>query len=310
MSNNKIMLTMLKALSYAEIDVKKNYRIDRIIENIIHHAPKQLYEMWDQEIAVDGYKLPVRLFSPKKFRSPEILLFFHGGGWVEGNIETYTKSCAELSRHTGRRVLSVDYRLAPEYPFPCAPEDCYMVARELFLHTTQPETAGDRIILMGDSAGGNLAAVVSLMAADRGEFHVKRQILLYPSTYNDHSLASPFPSVIEKGTDFLLTSKRLCDYQDLYLQNKEDINNPYFAPLLSDRLEHQPKTLLITAEHDPLRDEGEAYGKKLSKYGNDVICYRMKDALHGFFSLPLPFKHVRQCYELINEFLDEVIENG
>lgn len=309
MAINPFMMAALKALSYTEIDVTKNYRADRLIDNITHPSLKLLYEMWDRKITIDGYDLPVRSFSPKKQRSQEVLLFFHGGGWVSGNIESYTATCAELANQTGRRVLSVDYRLAPEYPFPCAAEDCYRVARELFLHSTPPETAADRIILIGDSAGGNLAAVVSLMAADRGEFRVKRQILIYPSTYNDHSEASPFPSIVENGKDFLLSSKRICEYQELYLQKQEDKFSPYFAPLLSDHLEHQPKTLLITAEYDPLRDEGEAYGEKLKEYGNDVTQYRMKDALHGFFSLPLRFTHVKQCYRLINAFLDGVNDN-
>lgn len=310
MAINPFMRAALKALSYTEIDVKKNFRADRIINNIMHPSLKLLYDMWDHKIMVGGYELPVRCFSPKQPRSQEVILFFHGGGWVSGNIESYTKTCADLAAQTGRRVLCVDYRLAPEYPFPFATEDCYLVVRELFLHSTPLETAGDRIILMGDSAGGNLAAVVSLMAADRGEFRVKKQILLYPSTYNDHSETSPFPSITENGKDFLLTSKKICDYQDLYIQNEEYLSNPYFAPLLSDHLENQPKTLLITAENDPLRDEGEAYGEKLREFGNDVITYRIKDALHGFFSLPLHFTHVKQCYQRINEFLDGVNENG
>jgi len=304
MAINPFMRAVLNALSYTDIDVKKNYMADRIINNITHPSLNLLYEMWDHKIMVDEYELPVRAFSPKQLRSQEVLLFFHGGGWVSGNIESYTKTCAELAAQTGRRVLSVDYRLAPEYPFPCAAEDCYEVARELFLHSTPLETAGDRIILMGDSAGGNLAAVVSLMAADRGEFKVEKQILLYPSTYNDHSEASKFPSIIENGKGFLLTSKKICDYQDLYIQKEEDLTNPYFAPLLSNHLEHQPKTLLITAEYDPLRDEGEAYGEKLREFGNEVVTYRMKEALHGFFLLPLRFAHVKQCYKQINVFLD------
>ncbi|MEI6100973.1 MAG: alpha/beta hydrolase, partial [Eubacteriales bacterium] len=236
-------------------------------------------------------------------------LFFHGGGWVSGNIVSYTKTCTELAKQTGRRVLSVDYRRAPEYPFPCAAEDCYQITRELFLHSKPLESTDDSIILMGDSAGGNLAAAVSLMAADRGEFKVQKQILIYPSTFNDHSKTSPFPSINENGNDFLLTSKKICDYQDLYIQNQEDLTNPYFAPLLSNHLENQPNTLLITAEFDPLRDEGEEYGKKLRRFGNNITIHRMKDALHGFFSLPYPFYQVKQCYEWINKFLDGVPVN-
>lgn len=305
MTINPMIRAVLKIISRVEINVKKYYRLDRFVNNLMHPSLKLRYKMWDRKITVDGYNLPVRLFSPRKLRTGEVILFFHGGGWVSGNIESYTKICADLAEQTDRRVLSVDYRLAPEYPFPYAAEDCYQAARELFLHSTTFETSSSRIVLMGDSAGASLAAAVSLMAADRGEFRVKRQILLYPLTYNDHSEDSPFLSVTENGRDFLLTSKKIRDYQDLYVRNKEDLNNPYFAPLLSERLGGQPKTLLITAEYDPLRDEGEAYGEKLKKFGNDVTVYRMSDALHGFFSLSQRFTQVRQCYQLINKFLKE-----
>lgn len=303
MAINPFMHGVLKLLSYRGSGSKFNYRIDRMIDRLLHPSFKPLFKMWDHKIMVDGYELQVRDFIPRQLRSKEIILFFHGGGWVSGDIESYTKICADLGGQTGRRILSVDYRLAPEFPFPQAAEDCYRIARELYLRTQVP---ADSIILMGDSAGGNLAAVVSLMAADRGEFQVKRQILIYPSTYNDHSETSPFPSIAKNGKGFLLTSKKLCDYQDLYIKNKEDLLSPYFAPLLAERLDSQPATLVVTAEYDPLRDEGEEYAKKLAAYGNNVTVHRMKDALHGFFSLPLAFRQVKQCYKWINEFLDGV----
>lgn len=302
---NSLAKTVLKVLSDMEIDVKKHYRMERALNRVMHPSLKLRYEIWDRKIVTDGFSLPVRVFSPKQILSKEVILFFHGGGWVSGDIESYTGVCAGLAKETGRRVMSVDYRLAPEHPFPCGVEDCYLVARELFLHSTPKETAGDRIILMGDSAGGNLAAAVSLMAADRGEFRIKRQILLYPSTYNDHTATSPFHSITENGKDYLLTSKKIQDFQDLYIRNLEDLNSPYFAPLLSDRLEGQPKTLLITAEYDPLRDEGEAFGEKLREFGNDVSIHRINDALHGFFSFSSWFVQVGKCYRLINQFLEE-----
>lgn len=307
MAINPFMHGVLKLLSYRGSHTKLNYRIDRMIHNILHPSFKPHYKMWDHKIMVDGYELQVRDFVPEQCRSQEIILFFHGGGWVSGNIESYTKTCMDLAKQTGRRVLSVDYRLAPEFPFPRGAEDCYRIARELYLLT--PECCADRIILMGDSAGGNLAAAVSLMAADRGEFQVKKQILIYPSTYNDHSERSPFPSIARCGKGYLLTAKKLCDYQDLYIQNKEDLVSPYFAPLLANHLESQPSTLLITAEFDPLRDEGEEYAKKLMAFGSSVTIRRMKDALHGFFSLPPQFSQVKQCYRWINEFLDGVQTN-
>ncbi len=304
MAMNPFLRAVFKALSDASIDVKKHYRMERILTRAAHPSLRLRYAMWNRRITADGHSIPVRIFSPRQRKSEEIILFFHGGGWVSGNIESYTGVCADLAKNTGRRVMSVDYRLAPEYPFPCALEDCYRAARELFLHAA-PRTAAGRIILMGDSAGGNLAAAVSLLAADRGEFRVGRQILLYPLTYNDHTEASPFRSVSENGRDYLLTARKIQDFQEMYIQNKEDRASPYFAPLLAENLQGQPKTLLITAEYDPLRDEGEAYGKKLRQFGCEVRIFRIRDALHGFFTFSSRLAQVRSCYRLINQFLEE-----
>lgn len=309
MAMNPLIRAVLKALSDVSINVKKHYRVERILTKVMHPSLKFRYDMWDRKIIAGSFSLPVRIFFPRQQRSGEIILFFHGGGWVSGDIESYTGVCADLARNTGRRVLSVDYRLAPEYPFPCALEDCYRAARELFLHGTAPKTTPGRIILMGDSAGGNLAAAVSLLAADRGEFRVGYQILLYPLTYNDHTENSPFRSVSENGRYFLLTAKNIQNYQELYIRNQTDLYSPYFAPLLSDHLEGQPKTLLITAEYDPLRDEGEAYGEKLRQYGNKVRIVRIHDALHGFFTFSSRLAQVRVCYRLINQFLEEATDN-
>jgi Esterase/lipase len=199
-------------------------------------------------------------------------------------------------------VASVDYRLAPEFRFPSAPEDCYAAAKEFFAGHILPVDP-EKITLIGDSAGGNLAAVVSLMARDRGEFLPRRQILLYPAVFNDHGDGSPFPSVRENGTEYLLTSKRIQSFMKLYSSSKKDFSNPYFAPLMANDLSNQPRTLIITAEFCPLRDEGEFYGKKLRDAGNDVEIYRMKDALHSFLMLPPRFIHVKRAYQVINRFL-------
>jgi len=143
------------------------------------------------------------------------------------------------------------------------------------------------------------------MARDRGEFLPSKQILLYPSTGSDYSETSPFASVKENGTDYLLTSKRVADYLDLYKSCNEDLENPYLAPILATDLSKQPRTMIITAQYDPLRDEGETYGKRLYEFGNEAEVYRMKDALHGFISLPKNFVHVKKSYELINLFLNK-----
>lgn len=307
MAINKVVRTALKALSYADIDVKKNYRFQRNLVNLAHrHYLKPLYKTLDYEIYIENHKIPVRIFSPEKDGKFPILLFFHGGGWVTGNIESYNKVCMNMAKLTNHIVVSVDYRLAPEHRFPAALEDCYEVARILFTNEKLLNVYNDDITIIGDSAGGNLAAALSLMARDKKEFNIKRQILIYPSTYNDHSEKSPFPSIKENGKDYLLTSKRICDYMDLYMQSEDNLSNSYFAPLLSSDFSNQPNTLIITAEFDPLRDEGEEYGKKLREAGNVVEIYRIKEGLHGFFALPPRFPQVKLCYDIINHFLCEV----
>jgi len=303
---NKFMMSVLKALSYPDIDVKKNYKIERILTNMNAPALKILYRMWDHHIVLGDHDIPVRIFPPNEKLGPELFVFFHGGGWVSGNIDSYIKPCSNLANAAGRFVISVDYRLAPEFPFPYAVNDCYHATREIYELCGLLDTSPEDIVLIGNSAGGNLAAVVSLMARDRGEFTVNRQILIYPAVNNDYSDDSPFESIRTNGSDYLITSKKINDFMDLYIQDKKYINDPYFAPLLADDLSRQPDTLIITAEFDPLRDEGEEYGKRLRAAGNDVTMYRMEDALHGFFSLPATFPHVKRTFELIRSFLGEV----
>jgi acetyl esterase len=311
MAINKAMKIALKALSYTDLDVKKTYKLQRQMNNAAHPCIKPLYKIWDHKISGIDHDIPVRIFMPSGQNTVEgILVFFHGGGFVIGNIDSYSTVCANMAKQTGHLVVSVDYRLAPEYHFPAAPEDCYAVTREILTNADLFGINTKNIALIGDSAGGTLAAVVSLMARDRGEFLPSRQILLYPSAWNDYGENSPFLSVKENGTDYLLTTKRINDYLDLYQSCEEDRKNPYFAPLLEQDLSWQPDTLVITANYDPLRDEGEAYGRKLHEFGNRVQVYRMKDALHGFISLPRHFVHVKRSYELINLFLHEPVSNG
>jgi len=305
MAINKIMRATLKALSYPDPDIKKAYKVVRNIEKTKqkHFAVPKNCQIVDLSILRNDFPIPVRIFSSEKENPKGTILFFHGGGWVKGNIDTYTNVCASMAMKLSRTVVSVDYRRAPEYKFPNATEDCYQVAKELFDGTLLPNISIDNIVILGDSAGGNIAAAVSLMARDRGEFSPKSQILLYPSTGNDHGVLSPFDSVIDNGFDYLLTSKRVMGYMELYISDKSDLENPYLAPLLAKDLTNQPDTFIITAEYCPLRDEGEAYGTKLLEAGNKVSIYRMADALHGYFLLPYHFKHVKKTYELIKDFL-------
>lgn len=304
MAINKVVRTALKAISYADINVKKNYRIHRNIVNLTHrNINKFSGSSSDYKIYLENLVIPVRVYKPEIKSKSSVLMFFHGGGWVTGNVRTYDGVCSHLAEFTSSTVVSVDYRLAPEYPFPAALEDCYYATREFIMNKDYDYRD---ITIIGDSAGGNIAAALSLMARDKGEFSINKQILIYPSTFNDHSPNSPFSSIRDNGKNYLLTSKRVCDYMNLYVKEEKDLLNPYTAPLLSEDLSNQPKSLIITAEFCPLRDEGEAYGKKLREAGNYTEIYRIKDGLHGFFVLPPRFPQVKLCYDIINKFLCEV----
>jgi len=301
---NKARRAALKALSTPDLKTKKYYKLQRRAIDIANiHIVRPFYKIWDHSLPAHGYDIPVRIFSPRvKGRYP-VLIFFHGGGWVTGSIDSYDRVCTNMAAVTKHVVVSVDYRLAPEHKFPAAPEDCYLVTKEIFMDPELLEVTTDEITLIGDSAGGNLAAVVSLMARDRGDFLPKRQILIYPCTGSDRSNSSPYASLHENGADYILTLKRIQDYMALYKSSDDDLRNPYLAPILTRDLSDQPDTLIITAEFDPLRDEAEAYGIKLRKFGNKVRIARLEGAIHGFMSRTLLSPHVRKTYEIINSFL-------
>lgn len=295
----------LKALSSIKFDIKKNYKFYRMAQRLIAPPVKKNYKALDTKVMSGNREIPIRVFLPEVRSSDNVMIFFHGGGWVVGDIDSYTPVCSSLADALGQTVISVDYSLAPENPFPQGVEDCYIATREIFQNTHLLGCSQEDLILIGDSAGGNLAAVVSLMARDRGEFSPGRQILIYPATNFDHTETSPFKSVQENGEDYLLTAERIQDYMDLYVPNLEDRKHPYVAPLLSEDLSRQPKTLIITSEFDPLRDEGEAYGKKLRRAGNIVRIFQMKDALHGYLTNPLAQETIESTYEIIRLFLHE-----
>lgn len=307
MAMSKIMRATLRAISKHDINVKENYENTRKFFDAAHPPLAGDYQLWNIKIVCGDHEIPVRIFAPEDTRPQHVIVYFHGGGWSTGNIESYTNVCSRLARNTNSYVVSVDYRLAPEHPFPAGPEDCYCAAKAVFEQVDVFGLPKEKIVLMGDSAGGNLAAVVSLMARDRGEFLPAKQILIYPATYNDHSPNSPFRSIEENGYNYLLTSKRIRDYLTMYTGDKAEVkNNPYFAPLLADSLANQPITLILTAQYCPLRDEGEAYGRRLIAEGNKASIHCIPDAIHGYFSLPPQFKPVKQSYAIINSFLNEV----
>ena len=306
--------TVLQALSYGGIEVDAS----RKLADIKKMDPMSIfYKTLDAEVYNGDYKVPIRLFFPTEEamengaasgRKPPVILFFHGGGWVTESVENYQRVCARMAQSTGQIVASVEYRLAPEYRFPVGLMDCYAAAKAFYTNRFLLNTDPDRITIMGDSAGGNLAAAVCMMARDRGEFYPKKQILIYPALNNCYTEESPYKSVQENGSDYLLTAVKMEDYLNLYQSSPSDRNNPYFAPIVEENLKNLPETLILTAEYDPLRDEGEAYGKKLRAAGNHVEVHRIYGAFHGFFALGFKFLHVQESFGYINQFLNASYE--
>jgi acetyl esterase len=208
-------------------------------------------------------------------------VYFHGGGWVTGNVDAYDPTCRSLANAAGCVVVSVDYRLAPEHKFPAAPEDCYAAVQ--WVAASAAEFGGDpsRLAVGGDSAGGNLAAVVSHMARDRGGPPLAFQLLVYPVT--DHHFGTV--SYQQNGDGYLLTRDSMVWFWNHYLEKEADGTSPLASPLRCTNLANLPPAFVITAEFDPLRDEGEAYGKCLTSAGVATTVKRYDGMIHGFFSL-------------------------
>ena len=308
---SKTMRTILHALSYGNIEVEASRRLADIKRL---DAMRIFVKKLDTKVYNGTYEVPVRLYFPSEEAMSgkpvegekyPVLLFFHGGGWVTESVENYDRVCSRMAQSTGHIVMSVEYRLAPEYRFPVPLEDCYAAAKALYTgHLVLPADP-DRITIIGDSAGGNLVAAVCLKARDTGDFAPKKQILIYPAVNNCYTKKSPYKSVQENGQDYLLTAVKMEDYLKLYESSPEDRQNPYFAPILAKDLSHMPETLILTAEFDPLRDEGEEYGKRLKEAGNYVEIHRIPDALHGYFALGIRFLHVQESFEIMNCFLNK-----
>lgn len=261
------------------------------------HITKSIFKRYDKTIKYKDYLIPVRIYPQKNTKN--ILVYIHGGGWATENINTYNKTCLNLSKATKSTVIAIDYSLSPENKFPIATEECYIVVQSILKKMSSKNIP---VILIGDSAGGNLCAVVSLMCRDRKTLMPSKQILLYPVTYYDYTENSPFKSVHENGTDYILTSKRMKEYVSLYANTVDDFKNPYFSPLCAKDFSNQPDTLIMTANFDPLRDEGEYYGKMLHKANNKVKIVRVKNAMHGFFVHDK--KSIMNTYKIINRFIN------
>lgn len=224
--------------------------------------------------------IPVRVYTPSGSGPFPVLVYIHGGGWVICDLDTHDAACRSLTNRAGCVTVSVDYRLAPEHKFPAAVEDSY--AATLWVAEHAAEFNGDpaRVAVGGDSAGGNLAAVVALMARDRGKPNLCFQLLVYPAT--DGSLSTESMRAFK---EYFLTPELVRYFWHHYMRSDADRKDPLASPAMAGNFKGLAPALIITAEFDPLRDEGEAYAEKLRAAGVPVTVTRYNGMIHGFFTM-------------------------
>jgi acetyl esterase len=235
----------------------------------------------EHRVLVKGGEIAVRVYSPGGPGPHPALVFYHGGGWVIGDLYTHDGICRSITNAAGCMVASVDYRLAPEFRYPVAVEDSYAGLTWVVDNAGRLGIDARRVAVGGDSAGGNLAAVVALMARERGGPALTQQTLIYPVTNNDLDT----PSYHENATGFLLTRDGMRWFWRHYLARDEQGQEPYASPLRASSLAGLPPALVITAGCDPLRDEGEAYAARLRDAGVPVTLTRYEGIFHGFIRM-------------------------
>lgn len=247
--------------------------------------------------------IPVRLYRNSTAAKQKVIVYFHGGGFVFYNINSHDYVARRLCVMNDCTVISVDYRLAPEHPFPAAHEDAYTVIRYIAAHAEELGIDPARIIVAGDSAGGNLSACAAHHFKKDPEVRIAAQVLIYP--WVDGKLDSP--SIDRYAEGYLLTRQAMHWFQDMYTPKKEDHCNPEVSPIYQDDFKNLPPAFVITAEYDPLKDEGIAYAEKLKEAGNVVIHKDYKELVHGFINLPALSEECMQAYYDIRAFISKVV---
>ena len=257
------------------VDAHVARRIYRDTRAVLAPAPPQVA---DVRLLVLSRSVAVRAYRPLAAEGLPALVYFHGGGWTIGDLDTHDVLCRQLCVGARCAVFSVDYRLAPEHPFPAAVDDCFEATRHVHANAARLGIDPARIAVGGDSAGGNLAAVVALMARERGAPPLAYQLLIYPATDQRCAL----PSHERNGTGYLLTKEGIRFFRAGYLPDESDRTDWRASPLLAPSHADLPPAFVLTAGYDPLVDEGRAYAERLSAAGVEVTYREYADMVHGF----------------------------
>ncbi len=233
-------------------------------------------------LATPDGALPLRIYRPRAASPLPVLVYFHGGGFVLGSIDSHDALARNLSSGADCLVVSVGYRLAPEHRYPAAADDCAAAVTWVHGHAGEIGADASRIAVGGDSAGGNLAAVAALRSRDEHGPTITAQLLIYPVT----QMRAPVQgSLVSNGEGYFLQARAVAWFDDMYLGDSDTHGLAYASPLLAPSLSGLPPALVITAEFDPLRDQGEHYAQRLRQAGVSVRLIRYDGAIHGFFGM-------------------------
>jgi len=224
----------------------------------------------------------VRIYTPKGTGPFPVLMYFHGGGWVWCDADTHEATCRHLCRLADCIVIFVNYRRSPEYRFPAANDDAYYATKWVSDHAGEIHADPSRIAVGGDSAGGNMSAVLALRARETMDFRLAFQLLVYPVTDMSDMDGGTYETY---GEGYFLTKALMKWFREQYLNSMEEALLPQVSPLLEKDLTGLPPALAITAEFDPLRQEGEAYAQRLADAGVAVQCSRYNGMIHPFWSM-------------------------
>ncbi len=247
-----------------------------------------------------GAGMPLRLYVPAGAVPDKLIVYYHGGGFVIGDLETHDHLCRDLANACACAVVAVDYRRAPEFRFPVPPDDCLAATRWIAGAADMLGRATDRLILAGDSAGATLAAVTALRLRDEGGANAIGQILGYPVT-DYHS--PPTESYLANAAGYSLTRGAMIRFWADYVIDPEQAAHPHASPLRAETLSGLPPALVLTAEYDPLRDEGDAYAERLAASGVAVSHLRLDGMIHGFLRLSLASRRAREAFADIGRWV-------
>ncbi|HEY4262076.1 MAG TPA: alpha/beta hydrolase [Schlesneria sp.] len=293
------LLSLLKNPSMESLPLDVTRRA-LILGSAVKLAPAKLARVETRSIlGPDGDELQVRIYWPIGTAPSAACLYFHGGGWVLNNIDTHDDLVQRLAQASGCVFISVDYRLAPEHKYPAAVEDAYVALNWVVQNASDLQIDPARVAVSGDSAGGNIAAALCLMARDRGGPAIAFQALIYPITDCDFDR----PSYRDNADGYFLTTSQMQWFWNHYVQSPEQMREPYASPLRAESLQGLPPALILTAEFDPLRDEGEAYAIALSAAGAATELVQYDGMIHAFIKRVDQFDTAVEAINLIGDRL-------